>query len=62
MHTIFTGIVHTLEVMFVFLATFAVAAGIMGFFGGVGVTELRFALLEAVVACVLWVRYGQRPA
>jgi len=49
-------------VLFVFLATFAVAASVMGLFGGVGQTEARLALVEAIAAAVLWVRFAQQRA
>ncbi len=62
MSTIFNGITHALEVLFVFLATFAIAASVMGLFGGVGPTEARLALVEALAAVVLWMRFIQRPA
>jgi len=62
MSTILNGITHALEVLFVFLATFAIAAGVMGLFGGVGVNEARLAVVEAIAAAVLWAKYAQQPA
>ncbi len=62
MSAILNGITHALEVLFVFLATFAVAAGVMGLFGGVGVIEGRLAIVQAVAAAVLWAKYAQRHA
>jgi len=62
MGTLVNALADVLEGLLVFLATFAVAAIIMGSFGGIEAVEVRLALLEAIVAFVAWLRYSPSRA